>query len=342
MSMNGAYFNGMDQKNGKNGLQTALDNIKGSVTTDYILMSLNVKGRPPGDPKGNDPKYADINYGWNFGQILASGGKIAGGTRDLLLPVVKAGVANGKLKRVLLGIGGAVWEDPPPDHPEYRQWTETFTNMKKIFDSGGLLESTLLDNFAAIVAAIKELTGHDNVGFDMDYEEDGDKLAAAVAKATIKLRFRIKEKLKFDCPITFCPSFDDVQDKWIDALEEVNKWFSPQPVVGYNLQCYSGGGNNNPADWTATIKDAIKNGKKLGIPDPDNFVWPILSCSPDDNSFPVTLPDKVAGQLKDWVYQGKKTGFHSRGGALWCTSALKPQNDYTLTEYSKAIAQGIV
>ena len=332
MIMNGAYFNGMDQTNGKNGLQTALDNIKGSVTTDYILMSLNVKGRPPNDPKGNDPRYADINYGWNFGRILASEGKIAEGTRALLLPVVKAGVANGKLMRVLLGIGGAVWEDPPPEHPEYKQWTETFTNMEKILDSGDPLKSTLLDNFAAIVAAIKEITGRGNVGFDMDYEEESGALASAVSKATISLRLKIKDKLKYDCPITFCPSFD-LQDDWIDALQRVYKWFSPQPVVGYNLQCYSGGGSNDPGQWTAKIKNATGT----GVPDPDNFVWPILSCSPQDNAYPVYKPDEVTGRLKNW----NSTGFHSRGASLWCTLALKPQNPYTLTQYSNAFAQGI-
>lgn len=341
MTMNGAYFNGMDQKNGKNGLQTALDNIPGSVTTDYILMSLNVKGRPPSDPKGNDPRYADINYGWNFGRILASGGKITDGTRDLLLPIVKAGVANRKLQRVLLGIGGAVWVNPPREHPEYEQQTETFTNMEKILDLGGPLESMLLDNFAAIVAAIKEVTGHDNVGFDMDYEETGD-LASAVEKATISLRLKIKDKLKFDCLVTFCPYQEFQQDDWIDALQRVKKSFGKQPVVGYNLQTYAGGDNNNPKQWTDNIKNAIKNGKDLGISDPDNFVWPILSCSEDDAQ-PVTPSDKVADQLKNWIYKGGKTGFHSRGASLWATKALSdpPTKPNTLTDYGNAIAQGI-
>lgn len=126
--------------------------------------------------------------------------------------------------------------------------------------------------------------------------------------------------------------------KWIGALQKIYAVLAgTQPVVGYNLQCYSGGDGNDPGQWTAKIKNATGT----GVTDPDNFVWPILSCSPQDNAYPVYQPNQVAALLKDWAGENGPTGFHSRGASLWCTLALKPQNDYTLTQYSNAFAQGI-
>ena len=59
--MNSTYFNGLDQS----GLGIALANIPGSVTTDYILFSLEV-------PSGTS---ADIDFG--LGPIvLATGGHV--------------------------------------------------------------------------------------------------------------------------------------------------------------------------------------------------------------------------------------------------------------------------
>ena len=49
MIMNGAYFNGLDQTDG---LKGTLALIPGSLTTDYMLTSLNVSNTG-----------ADINYG---------------------------------------------------------------------------------------------------------------------------------------------------------------------------------------------------------------------------------------------------------------------------------------
>src|SRR5580692_5910489 len=137
MAMNGAYFNGLDQS----GLNIALANIPGSVTTDYILFSLEV-------PSGTS---ADINFG--LGPIvLATGGHITPSTEKLLCSVVRAGVARGKCQRVWLSIGSG--------------GSSAFTNIQTILNTGGTLRSTLLANFGAIRQAI---TGVKTVGFDMDY-----------------------------------------------------------------------------------------------------------------------------------------------------------------------------
>ncbi len=301
MAMNGAYLNGLDQSSG---LQTALANIPGSVTTDYILFSLNVASGIK----------ADINYGWNLPCILASNGLVTPETGKLLTPVVRAGVDKGKCQRVWLTIGAAV----DPNHPRE---TSTFANIQTILNTGGTLKSTLLANFGAIAEAVGSIAGVQAVGFDMDYEENSDTLASCVANVTIALYGQFK------CSVTFCPYQQWLQSSWITALQQVYSTLKTQPVVGYNLQTYAGGTGNDPTQWAANIKNA----PNTGVANPAAFVWPIVSCDP--NAQPVSSPQQVIQNLQGWK---------SRGASLWATQSLSnPPRFPTLTDYGKAIAQGI-
>ena len=297
MIMNGAYVNGLDQTDGLNG---TLALIPGSLTTDYMLTSLNVSNTG-----------ADINYGWNLGCKLASGGKVTAWTRDYLCKVVSAGVSQGKCQRVWLVIGGAV------DYDHHPKETSAFTNIQDILTAGGKLKDELLANFGALHQVLSQINGVESVGFDMDYEESG-QLSSVVANVTLALLG------KCNCLFTFCPSFD-LQNDWITALQQINKSTGIQPVLGYNLQCYAGGGGNDPRTWTANIAKA----KGTGVPNPANFVWPIVSCDPDAS--PVIPSGQVAQTLQGW---------QSKGGSLWATRPTSgPRPD--LKAYSAAIAQGI-
>ena len=303
MQMNGAYFNGLDA----DGQQSALANIPGSATTDYILFSLNVASGTS----------ADINYGWALDCVLARGGQVTPETGKILTPIVRAGVDKGKCQRVWLAIGAAV-------NPKNRDATSPFANIQTILDTGGKLKSTLLDNFGAMVQALKD-AGVKEVGFDMDYEEGIDP-TSPVANVTIALYEQLK------CPVTFCPYQSYWQSSWIAALGQVyaavnkgkEKEKKIQPVVGFNLQTYAGGDDNDPTQWV----DAIKGAKGTGVADPAAFVWPIVSC--DDTAGPVTRSDALARKLKDW---------NSKGASLWATQPPgQPPAD--LKAYSAAIAQG--
>jgi hypothetical protein len=306
--MNGAYFNGLDQPAKpdnkpplKSGLDIALDEIPGSVTTDYLLTSLNVTDTSP-----------DINYGWNLPAVLASGGKVTQWTVDHLVKVVSAGVSQGKCKRVWFVVGGA------SNGPQ----TDTFTNIQAIFAKGGKAKDDLLANFGALYRALS-IGGVTSVGFDMDYEEDGD-LAAAVSDLTNHLSKYFAGR---PCPFTFCPSFASEQNNWIEALRLVYK-ASGKCVVGYNLQCYAGGSGNNPKDWADYIA-ANATGTGVAPAEAPAFVWPIVSCDPDAR--PVTPSAQVAEKLKGW---------ESQGASLWATRPTSgPPPD--LKAYSTAIAQGI-
>lgn len=299
MAMNGAYFNSLDQSSG---MQTALANIPGSVTTDYILFSLNVASGTS----------ADINYGWNLPCVLASNGKVTPQTSNLLTPIVSAGLKQGQCQRIWLTIGAAV----DPNNP---QATSTFANIQTILNTGGTLKDTLLANFGAIGKALGGIKGFQSVGFDMDYEENSDDLASCVANVTIALY------QEFKCTVTFCPFQGRLQSSWIAALQQVYSTLGTQPVVGYNLQTYAGGSTNNPTQWAKTIANA----PKTGVSNPAAFVWPIVSCDP--YATPVSSPSQVTQNLQGWG---------SKGGSLWATAPLSNPPP-SLTDYSKAIAQGI-
>lgn len=266
MSMNGAYFNDLDAA----GQQSALANIPGSATTDYILVSLNVASSTK----------ADINYGWSPDRVLARDGKVTAETGTILTPIVQAGVTKGKCQRVWLAIGGAAGSP--------------FKNIQTILDTGGTLKATLMANFGAIVQAVKD-AGVKEVGLDMDYDEDPRMVAPRVGNVTSALYDALK------CPVTIRPNqrLDNGQSAWIQALRQVYvNLRNFQAVVGCNLQTYGGGNGNVPAQWV----DAIKNTRGTGIADPAGFVWPVVSC--DDTAKPVTPADKLAQTLKDWKSTG--------------------------------------
>ncbi|HLZ96623.1 MAG TPA: hypothetical protein VKP66_01685, partial [Steroidobacteraceae bacterium] len=266
MAMNGAYFNDLDAA----GQQSALANIPGSATTDYILSNLNV-------PSGTK---ADIGYGWNPDRVLARDGKVTPEIGKILIPIVQAGVTTGKCQRVWLAIGGAA--------------TAPFKNIQTILDTGGPLKSTLLANFRAIVQAVKD-AGAKDIGFDMDYGEDPRLLPLRVSNVTSALYDELK------CPVTFCANqrLEFGQSAWIVTLRQVYANLGrTQCVVGCNLQTYAGGTGNVPAEWV----DAIKKTGGTGVTDPAAFVWPVVSC--DDTAQPVTPAAELAQKLKGWQSKG--------------------------------------
>ncbi|MDE1149827.1 MAG: hypothetical protein PW843_25030 [Azospirillaceae bacterium] len=261
ITMNGAYLNGLDQ----GGLRTALAQIPGSATTDYILFSLNVKSGTS----------ADINFG-NSGPVLATGGQVTAAARNMLFDVITTGVTRAKCQRAWLSLGGA--------------GSNAFTNIQTILNTGGALKATLLANFAAIVQLLGAIRGVQAVGFDMDYEEGGTDLAALVATVTVALYN------EFKCPVTFCPYA--AQSAWIQALQQVYSALGTQPVAGFNLQIYAGGAGNDPTAWAKAVAAA----PNTGVPNPAAFVWPIFSC--DTTAQPVSTPTQVTQAMRGYGSAG--------------------------------------
>ena len=154
------------------------------------------------------------------------------------------------------------------------------------------MKTALINNFAAIVSALGKNATDRTIGFDMDCEEMTlHDVPMLLANLTMLLCSKVP-----NCPITFCPY--DSQSDWIRALTLINSQLGRQPVVGFNLQTYAGGSTNDPRQWASAVKAA----QGTGILNPDNFIWPIVSNSPDAG--PIYAPGQVTPLLKSWGSQG--------------------------------------
>ncbi|MDG5494284.1 hypothetical protein [Niveispirillum sp. BGYR6] len=295
IKMNGAYINGIDDKKTKD--KTA-ENADGASTTDYILFSLTVP----------DASTGDIHYGLGK-TVIASGGTANFNVNGLFFNIIDHGMKHGSCKRVWLSLGGA--------------GTNTFTNIQKIFEKNDNTRNFLLGNLAAIAGIIEVVFSDlEFVGFDMDLE-DGS-LKDGMVPLIIEL-----SKLK-DYQFTFCPYSNE--SGWVDSLRGVYSGLNRQPVVGMNLQVYSGGAGNNPNTWTSYLKKNL-SGTGLTESQAESFIWPIQSF--DSEAQPVSTPDQMKHNLKN--------KWKSKGGSFWATQNLSQPGKtiYTWADYAGAITEGI-
>jgi len=149
-----------------------------------------------------------------------------------------------KVTKVLFAIGSADVGD--------------FANIQKLLASPAG-ELALRKNFTALMSALPI------DGFDFDLEEEGIAVSTIVKLTTMLARYEMI--------VTYCPSFDTETEFWIPCLEQVYQQAQKQCVNWFNLQCYSGGGNNQPNNWAKLIDP-----KTTGISDPVRFVIPGYWC----------------------------------------------------------------
>jgi hypothetical protein len=143
--------------------------------------------------------------------------------------IAKMKASGAKVTQIYASFGGA------------RPWVKDFETIKQIYDdnnnsfSGTQLEKNL-QIFRATFPAID--------GIDMDCEETYDVASfVAFCKMLIRIGFHI----------TFCPY--EIQDFWTEALVQIENSY-PLAVKWWNLQCYDGGGGNDPQNWAAAIATA--------------------------------------------------------------------------------------
>ncbi|WP_300545482.1 hypothetical protein [Maricaulis sp.] len=187
-----------------------------------------------------------------------------------------------------------------------------FQNIQSILDKGGTLEKTLYAN-------LKALMGLGATGFDLDYEEDLSDPSAFISRFTVGLNQKLGAR------VTYCPYYGP--QMWIDALIANQKALGRQPVKAFNLQCYSGGGGNDPRTWVQAIRDA---GRATGVSDPNGFVRPGMAVA-GSVSAPALSPSQMTDQLNGWG---------SPGGWIWnSANVLKNQQSqgYSIPDYAGAL-----
>jgi hypothetical protein len=114
-----------------------------------------------------------------------------------------------------------------------------FETVQKIYDgNNGSFEGTSLQtNFALFKRTFPAIDG-----IDMDCEDNYDpKSFVAFCRMLIDMGLSI----------TFCPY--ESTEFWVDALAQLTQT-NVGAVTWWNLQCYAGGGGNNPQDWANEIK----------------------------------------------------------------------------------------
>jgi len=201
-----------------------------------------------------------------------------------------------------------------------------FHNIQALIRAGEAKPGGILfRNFAALRSAIPTIDGID---FDDEDLLDADT-TVAFAQMLHGLGFEV----------TFCPY--EEPDYWTGCLRRLN---GPTPglVTGFNLQCYSGGGDNQPSDWVKAVQAAMGPGF-----DAAGFVRPGLWCIHTPDGGPTCsdgqCPDSIEATFQGWRELGLT------GGWIWLLDdVLKCEGSGTCSvepmgveAYAQAIVAGL-
>lgn len=142
-------------------------------------------------------------------------------------PATVAGLIGGSVTTVCASVGGG---GPVFD----------FTTVENIYNANGnaFVKTNLMANFAAL----RELFPSVSI-IDIDCEDNQNQASlVAFCQMLADMGFGI----------TFCPY--SAKPFWAQSLNALNA-ACPGAVRWWNLQCYDGGGGNQPADWAAAIAE---------------------------------------------------------------------------------------
>jgi hypothetical protein len=137
--------------------------------------------------------------------------------------------------------------------------------------------------------------------------------------------------------VTFCPY--TYTEFWVDCLAAINSQAAGF-VTGFNLQCYAGGGGNNPQDWIAAVQQKMGSGFAA-----QSFIYPGVWCSNNPPSCAEgDCPSAVESQFQAWASDG------IQGGFIWmyddiqkCASSGACGSGVSMNTaaYASAIANGL-
>jgi hypothetical protein len=245
----------------------AKDPVKGQKTGDLVFNN-------PNDP--NDP-----------GLILISDGALVGPPTWLkqLQQLFSANSGKGSVTQMGCSVGGGGCED-------YQTiWGNFIVNGSIGSDTA------LFQNFVTLkkVCPFIEFIDFDCEEFDSSYYSDFSWTETVIAFGNML------KKIGFS--MTLCPYI--FQTDWMDILKSLYVSSAPT-VVWMNLQCYDGGGGNDPGDWANAV-----NGTNLGI-DGASFTVPGLWCCNTAKPYDGSTPPAVESQFATW-----KQTTALQGGFMW-------------------------
>jgi hypothetical protein len=274
MSILALFIQGDIYPSGKNDPAAVVAAITGSKLTTPILGLFHVNCSSETCPNEESPpgsQDADITFN---DSLIIRGGKYVG---DPSWPDTIKSLRSGQVNKIFASFGGY-------GVPDYGR-------IGTIISKYGTGPNTPLhDNFACLKDTLKI----DGIDFDLEdgYNKD------TVAKFAAML-------LKMELEITFCPYTD--HQFWSDCIKAVGA----ANVSWVNLQCYAGGKNNNPADWT-----------NLGVPIAAgvcaNCCCPDTKCSPQQVNEVYSLWTTGKGSVGSECWKGTAKGAVTlAGGFIW-------------------------
>ena len=189
----------------------------------------------------------------------------------------------------------------------------------------------IIDNLDVAVTNFKALRNGLGVdGFDFDYEggysSNDQQNIVTLTEVLHSLGMKV----------TYCPYTS--QDWWLGCLTQVFARNNQQFVSAYNLQCYAGGGGNDPLQWAQYLGSSSL---PTGISDSAAFVFPgywVQQTSSGDGHCPSTMQQTFAsfgGKLSGgWCWN---TGdvFSNETAGLCGSEQTLPAN------YAQAITAGL-
>jgi hypothetical protein len=163
-----------------------------------------------------------------------------------------------------------------------------FPNIKALLaQGGGKPGGALYESFAALKQAIPDIDA-----IDLDDETLYDP-------ATTVGFCQMLAGLGYQ--ITFCPYGNSTF--WTGCLQQLEA-SNPGLVTAFNLQCYAGGGGNDPADWISAISTAMGSSFPAA-----SFVIPGLWCSNGPGCTSGQCPDSIQSSFAQYRPDGVGGGF---------------------------------
>jgi hypothetical protein len=214
-------------------------------------------------------------------------------------------------------------------------WVHDFQTIQTIYnDNNNSFSGTQLEKncevFRATFPAID--------GIDMDCEETYDLPSfVAFSKMLAGMGFNL----------TFCPYDTNQMNFWTTALVQIEQAY-PDVVKWWNLQCYDGGGGNNPQDWSDAIAKAAPGRQTQGYILAGDWVR-FYDPDPDWKSWRGDCPNAIEQMFSGFAKQACVGG-----GFLWSLDLINDSesragsgngcggaNPIYATDYIEAVKQGL-
>ena len=177
------------------------------------------------------PKQVMGDIYFNNTPVISKGSYVG----DPIWPGLINSMIGGTVTRVCASVGGGGVMD--------------FETIQKIYEGNGnsFANTNLMGNFQYLRKTFPTISI-----IDMDCEETYDQASfVAFCQMLIGMGFGI----------TFCPY--TYQSFWTGSLAALNT-SNPGAVKWWNLQCYDGGGGNDPANWATAITQAVPGFSTVG------------------------------------------------------------------------------